>query len=213
MGRLDLAGRLLWAPQTVTAERPFTQSSRKLRIGFLMGFIGLGIRMIFLIPDNTQIITIEEDEVLQLVVNKLLGPVMALGLFFLLWVLERSIFQLCKMRNSSAMILGSFGMFLILPCIAIPLHALFPTGITAAGYEPLVWVVMVLFIVWHVTWLNYLLKGGHFRWTNTSAPTTKQLTRFAIILAGIEIALTVVAMYFTPMIFRYTMEDFFLLVF
>jgi len=34
----------------------------------------------------------------------------------------------------------------------------------------------------------------------SSAPTPKQLTRFAYHLGGIEIALTVVAMYFTPMI-------------
>ncbi len=213
MGRLDLVGRLLWAPQMVTVERPFTQSSRKLRVGFLMGLVGLGIRMIFLIPDNTRIFTIEEDPTLQLVANKLTGPLMALGLLFLLWALERSLLQTCKMRNSSAMILGSFGIFLILPCIGIPLHALFPGGITAAGYEPLVWSFMMLFVLWHVTWLYFLMKGGHFRWTGSSPPSPKYLIRFAIILAGIEIALTVVAMYFTPMIFRYTMEDFFLLVF
>lgn len=169
--------------------------------------------MIFLIPDNTRIITIEGDEALQLVVNKLLGPVMALGLFFLLWALERSVMQACKMHKSSAVILGSNGMFLILPFIGIPLHALFPGGITAAGYEPLVWGVIVLFIMWHATWLNYLLKGGHFQWTGASPPTTKLLNRFSIILAGAEIGLTVVAMYFTPLIFRYSMEDFFILVF
>ncbi len=104
-------------------------------------------------------------------------------------------------------------MFLILPFIAIPLHALFPGGITAAGYEPLVWTLIILFVIWHVTWQNYLLKGGHIQWTGATPPTPLQLTRFSFILAGVEIGLTVVAMYFTPMIFRYTMEDFFLLVF
>jgi hypothetical protein len=178
-----------------------------------MGFLGLGIRLIFLIPDNTRIISIEDDAILQLVVNKLTGLGMALGLLFLLWVLERSILQACKLHKSSAMILGSFGMFFLTPFVGIPLHALFPGGITATGYEPLVWVVMVLFVVWHVMWLHYLIKGCHFQWTRSSPPTPKQLTQFAIILVSVEIALTVVAMYFTPMIFRYTMEDFFILVF
>jgi hypothetical protein len=142
-------------------------------------------------------------------VNKLVGFGIGVLLMVLMVVFECVFLSIFKFRGMSRAVQGSSCVFLLVPFVAIPLHSIFPNGVTNSGHVELFWILAVLFICWHVAILCTLLGKGHFVNIKEAVISNTKLLMLSLILAGSEIALTVVILLLVPGAFKLTTIKFF----
>jgi hypothetical protein len=193
---VSLFSRLLWAPGTIEPGKPFDQEPKQLRIG-LLGMAGLCFQLAWQIPKD--FIVVRGNATVQALVNTVTGIGIGVIGVVLMVLLETGILQLCGFKGTGSMVQGSAVTWSLLPFVAIPISAMFPAGITASTHGEITIVLVCAFLCWHAAWLGILISHGHFR-NKTAAPVGKsRVVLVACGIAGIEILLTFLFLYFVPL--------------
>lgn len=208
MEYLNVMASMLWAPQSVSSNQKFQNPNKKLFTGFFLGLIGLIIRMIWIVPDN--LIRISENPTLELFLNKVAG--FGFGLVFALFMLivESIYLRLWKIFQPTFAVAGSMAIYIFLPLIGNPIHALFPEGLSASGYSYIVWILIVFFVSWHSVWLGLLCKNGNIEYRADINKFQKKIPYLVVILTIFEIAITFLLFYYLPLLFNSTYNEFFM---
>ena len=202
-----LVGNLLFSPQLVEPSEPFSKPSPKLAIGLVAGMIGLGIHVAWISPAD--FIGFGWRFEYALLVNKVVAFAIGICLACLLQVFECAFLSIFKFRGMSRAVQGSTCVFLLVPFVSIPLHEMFPNGVTNSGHVELFWILAVLFICWHVAILCTLLGKGHFANILNVIMSRRRMLLLSLVIAGSEIALTIVILLLVPGAFKLTTVKFF----
>ncbi|HMF31302.1 MAG TPA: hypothetical protein VKK79_07810 [Candidatus Lokiarchaeia archaeon] len=207
--RFDFFSRLLWAPNTVKPQLSFQEGDKALWMGFLAGMIGLALQACFLLPIGT-FVTIPNNALLQFWVDKFIYFGIGIVLSIFLWVFDVFFLSICKVRKSRRAVAGSFVPFVILPLVTVPIKALFPLGMSAAGHAEFVWMEIVLFFAWHNVTLGLLLVNGHYTNLDNRQISTKTLSIICWLLCGAEIGLIILSLWGIPLVFQSSLGAFFI---
>ena len=206
MSSLLNVGRLIWAPQALSPRHTALESRTKFRLAFWMAAIALGIQIAWLIPDDE--IVRMDDKILEFWLNKLSGLAIGIVLMVVFWGFEVLLLGLMGRRGVSKAIRGSMVPFILLPAIAIPIHAWFPTGMSAMGYAWIVWVIIVAFMVWHGVWLALLLVQGYSGIETNEAVGSKTAFTLSGLLVLIELLIVVILFVYLPPLFQVSSAEF-----
>lgn len=195
---ISLFSRLLWVPSSIKPSRPFYQNTKQLRIG-LLGMIGLCFQIAWQIPID--FITVHGGTTVQAVMNKISGIGIGVVGVVLMFLLENGILLLCGFKGTNSLVQGSFITWSLLPFVAIPISAMFPAGITASTHGEITWMLVCCFLCWHAAWLGVLVRNGHFKNKNAAPVGTRRVVLLACGIAGVEILLSFLFLYFIPLAF------------
>lgn len=209
MNGLNLLASVLFTPQSVVSEQRFQNPNKNLRYGFLLGLIGLMIRMIWIVPED--LIRISENPQLELFLNRLTG--FGFGLIFAIFMLiiESIYLRLWKILQPTVVVAGSMSIYIFLPLIGIPIHTLFPGGLSASGYSYIVWILIVFFISWHCIWLGILCKNGNIEYKGDPNKLQKITPIITVILIIFEVSVTFALLYYLPPLFNSSINELFML--
>jgi hypothetical protein len=199
-------GNLLWFPRALQTVNPRPKRADATNAGFLAGLIGLGGFLAWLIPPDY--LGISDVPLIEAVLNAAVGVIAGILMIFMLFGFEALVFGAFGFKGYSRTIKGAMGIFLLVPAACIPVHALFPDGLTAAGYQWIFWLIAGFFLAWHGTVMLSLVPSEHY---TTKAPrfvTRKAGWVFAIALAGVELILAFIFFNVIPLAFRSDFADF-----
>jgi len=131
--------RLIFAPHTLKPEKTFRQNSKKLRIG-LLGGLGLCAQIAWVIPKN--FISTDANYIIETLVN--IAAAFILGFLFLIFmfVLENLFLLILGFKGTNGLVRGTQAIWIFLPLIAIPIHAIFPNGLAATGVGEIFWILL-----------------------------------------------------------------------
>jgi hypothetical protein len=201
-------GSVIWTPQSLVPQKPFNEPSRRLRTGFYLALIGLVIRMFWFVPDD--LVTIKDNESLSVILSNVSAVGFGLVFTLFLWWFAEIYLLFWRVRKSSSAVFGSMSIYIFLPIIGIPIHALFPGGMSATGYGYIVWILIIFFISWQNIWLGILCKQGHIQYQGDIGRIKKRIVPMILILILLEIALSILCLYLIPTLFKSSMAELFL---
>nr|MDO8109480.1 hypothetical protein [Candidatus Sigynarchaeota archaeon] len=203
---ITLLSQLLFSPQLVEPKAAFQQNSKNMWIGLVAGIVGLGIQVMWLSPDD--FIGFGWRFEPSLLVNKIVGFSIGAILIVILYLFEGAFLSMCKVKGVSGAIKGSIATLLLVPLVAIPLHSLFPDGVTNSGHVELFFILCGLFLTYHIAVLGTLLAKGHCISREQRPVPSSTVIKLVVLLLAVEVLLTIVFLAVFPFAFRLTAEEF-----
>ena len=177
--------RLLWTPGLIKPEQPFNQGLTKLRVGGIIGPVGLCIEMFWLLPRAAIMVWLPGIAGVGVILGSSLG--FGFGVSRLVSRFEQICLKFAGFRYTGRAIYGSQVVWFPLPLVAMPIHLLFPFGITTSGHPEIVFMLLIFFTCGHLGWLYLLLWSGHCNLQGGSSMLHQKMSKIMIIMATIEI--------------------------
>ncbi len=205
MNPITTLGQLLFAPSDAPAGTTPKSAKHVIAIGTVAGMVGLGIHVGWLIPDDVIGFGYKFEQAL--IVNKALGVSIGVLLVIVLALFERFLLACFRFTGKPAAVAvhGSLAVFLVVPFAAIPLHSYFPAGVMASGHVEIFWILVTLFIAWHICILGSLLNVFF-----GDQPDRRPLLPALGVLLAAEVGATLLFLAVFPLAFKLTWETFFL---
>nr|MDO8108992.1 hypothetical protein [Candidatus Sigynarchaeota archaeon] len=135
----------------------------------------------------------------------LLGAILLLALLGF----DTIVLGACGVRGFKSALYGSCAPCLAIPLAAIPIHAIFSNQMSMRGYSPIFFILIFIFLAWHVVTLGILISH-HF--SSTELPAKRIYLILGVLFAA-EITTSLIFLTQVPPLFDVTylqfLEEFF----
>ncbi len=153
---LRLGLKLLFYPHEIDADS-IDSTEENFRIGALLAALGFILQGIFMIPEDEIRIGLESPY--DAIFNTIIGAIGGLVFLFLLigFITASLRFLDLTGENNRKIIAGSVAPFFMMPFFTVPIHLFFRDQLALRGNFWIVIVLVVIFLLWHVSLLKTLI--------------------------------------------------------
>ncbi|MHA1370870.1 MAG: hypothetical protein ACTSWN_12875 [Promethearchaeota archaeon] len=180
---IEVFARVLFNPSTVKSEIPNHGVSKQFSWPMLGG-VGLSIHFLYITPKIIRGLGPEWD----IIVSKISGFIIGFIMLLLLYLIDVIIVSAFKIKSASRVILASNVVWILLPAVAIPMHALFPLGLINQGLIYLPFSLIVIFLIWRASIQAILYANGHHK--SRSGITKEKILTLFVVMISVELTLS-----------------------